>query len=148
MEHFAKIFNDFNYFRKALHLRCFTGLWIRHYFAPHLPLNFRSSHQRCSVRKDVLRNFAKITGKHLRQSLLAQGFSYEFCEISKHFFFKEHLWATASKTLSQIKKKPRFCEIVFQQFFKLDYFCVHYSELCYSFVINIKSEKTELSLQV
>ena len=25
----------------------------------------RSSHQRCSVRKAVLRNFAKFTGKHL-----------------------------------------------------------------------------------
>ena len=29
----------------------------------------RSSHQRCSVKKVVLRNFAKFTGKHLRQSL-------------------------------------------------------------------------------
>ena len=30
---------------------------------------FRSSHQRCSVRKGVLRNLAKVTGKHLCQSL-------------------------------------------------------------------------------
>ena len=29
----------------------------------------RSSHPRCSVRKGVLRNFAKFTGKHLRQSI-------------------------------------------------------------------------------
>ena len=29
----------------------------------------RSSHRRCSVTKDVLRNFAKFTGKHLSQSL-------------------------------------------------------------------------------
>ena len=29
----------------------------------------RSSHQRCFVRKGVLRNFAKFTGKHLCQSL-------------------------------------------------------------------------------
>ena len=29
----------------------------------------RSSHRRCSVRKCVLRNFAKFIGKHLRQSL-------------------------------------------------------------------------------
>ena len=29
----------------------------------------RSSHQRCSVRKGVLRNFTKCTGKHLSQSL-------------------------------------------------------------------------------
>ena len=31
--------------------------------------SFRSSHWRCSVRKGVLRNFAKFTGKHLWQSL-------------------------------------------------------------------------------
>ena len=30
---------------------------------------FRSSYQRCSVRKGILRNFAKFTGKHLCQSL-------------------------------------------------------------------------------
>ena len=29
----------------------------------------RSSHQRCSMKKGVLRNFAKFTGKHLCQSL-------------------------------------------------------------------------------
>ena len=29
---------------------------------------FRSSHRRCSVKKGVLRNFAKFTGKHLCQS--------------------------------------------------------------------------------
>ena len=38
--------------------------------------NTRSSHRRCSVRKDVLRSFAKFTGKHLCQSL----------------FFKKRLW--------------------------------------------------------
>ena len=51
-------------------------------------------------RKDVLRNFAKFTGKHLCQSLffnkvfnfikketLAQVYSCEFCEISKSTFF-------------------------------------------------------------
>ena len=43
--------------------------------------------------KGVLRNFAKLTGKHLCQSLfiiketLAQMFSCEFCEISKNIFF-------------------------------------------------------------
>ena len=30
---------------------------------------FKSSHQRCSVRKGVLRNFAKFTGKYPCQSL-------------------------------------------------------------------------------
>ena len=68
-----------------------------------------SSQRRCSVRKAVLRNFAKFLGKHLCQSLflnnacnfikkatLAQVFSYEFCEISKNTSFIDHLWETAS----------------------------------------------------
>ena len=63
----------------------------------------RSSHQRCSVKKVVLRNLAKFTRKHLSQGLffkkvvggacnfikketLAQVFSYEFCKISKNTF--------------------------------------------------------------
>ena len=35
--------------------------------ALHFCLVFRSSHQRCSVKKVVLRNFTKFTGKHLCQ---------------------------------------------------------------------------------
>ena len=52
--------------------------------------------------KGVLRNVAKLTGKHLCQSLffnketLAQVFSREFCEISKYTFFKQHFRTTAS----------------------------------------------------
>ena len=74
---------------------------------------FRSSHRRCSVRKGVLRNFAKFTEEHLCQSLffnkvrpkacnfikketLSQVFSFAFCGISKYTFFIEHLRATAS----------------------------------------------------
>ena len=62
-------------------------------------------HQTCSVRKDVLKNFAKFRGKHLCLSLffnkvagaeaLAQVFSCEFCEISKSTFFTEYLRTTA-----------------------------------------------------
>ena len=73
----------------------------------------RSSHQSCPIKKGVLRNFAKFTGKHLCQSLflnkiagqrpatllkkktLAQVFSREFWEISKNTFFTEHLRTTA-----------------------------------------------------
>ena len=39
----------------------------------------RSSHRRCSIKKDVLKNFAKFTRKHLRQSLFfnkVAGLSY------------------------------------------------------------------------
>ena len=49
--------------------------WLRHqnklccftYFLPLVP--FRSSHQRCSIQKGVLRNFTKFAGKHQCQSL-------------------------------------------------------------------------------
>ena len=81
--------------------------------------NIRHSLRRCSVKRGVLRNFAKFTGKHLCQSLyfnkvaglpkacnfikietLAQVFFCKFCEISKNIVFTEHIWATASKTLN------------------------------------------------
>ena len=57
-------------------------------------------------KKGVLKNFAKLTGKHLFQGLflnkvtkketLAQAFSCEFCEIFKNTFFTKQLWTTAS----------------------------------------------------
>ena len=75
---------------------------------------FRNSRRRCSVRKTVLRNFAKFTGKHLCQrvsflmKLQASGLQlYEkrnsgkgvfllILRISKNTFFTEQLWSTAS----------------------------------------------------
>ena len=39
----------------------------------------RSSHQRCSVRKGVLRNFAKFTGTHLFQSLFFNKIAWHRC---------------------------------------------------------------------
>ena len=38
-------------------------------FAITIQMTIRSSYQRCSVRKGVLRNFAKFKGKHLCQVL-------------------------------------------------------------------------------
>ena len=49
--------------------------WLRHQnklccFTYFMPLvSFRSSHQRCSIQKGVLRNFTKFAGKHQCQSL-------------------------------------------------------------------------------
>ena len=59
--------------------------------------SFISSYRRCSVRKGVIRNFAKLTGKHLcrvsvgtynfiKKEALSQVLSWEFCEISKNNF--------------------------------------------------------------
>ena len=58
----------------------------------------RSSHRKCSMIKDNLENFTKLTGKHLFQSLFLiwQMLSCKICEIFKNIFFTEHLWTTAS----------------------------------------------------
>ena len=65
----------------------------------------RGSQQRCSIKKGVLKNFTKFTGKRLCQSIffnkvikkflkfikketLAQVFSCEFCEIFKNTFLQ------------------------------------------------------------
>ena len=48
----------------------------------------RSSHRRCSVRKDVLKNFAKFTGKHLCQSL----FFNRVAGLRPATLLKKRLW--------------------------------------------------------
>ena len=63
----------------------------------------RSNGQRRSIKKGGLRNFVQLTRKHLCQSLfnfikneiVVQVFSCEFCEIFYTFFTKHHR-ATAS----------------------------------------------------
>ena len=85
----------------------------------------RNSHWRCSVRKGVLRKFAKFTGKQARNFIkkqtLVQAFSCEFCEISKNAFFIEHVRATVSlivgfntATLLIINSLLNFCERSFR----------------------------------
>ena len=74
----------------------------------------RSSYWRCSVRKDVFRNFAKFTGKHLCQSLffnkvagprpgtlLEKRIWCKFCKISKNKCFTDYPRATASAHFSR-----------------------------------------------
>ena len=95
---------------------------------------FRRSPRRCSARKGVLINFAKLTGKNLRQSLffnkvaglkpttllkkkiLVQVFSCKFCKIYKNTFFIEHVRTTASISYSypillRSSRLQRFFEI-------------------------------------
>ena len=93
-----------------------TVFLLKYHVDWHPRKSSRSSHRRCSIRKGVLRNFAKFAGKDRRQSLffnkdaglrlkacnfikkeaLARVFSCEFSETSKKTFFTEHFWATAS----------------------------------------------------
>ena len=49
--------------------------------------NLRSSHRRCSVKKGVLRNFAKFTEKHLCQSPFFNEVAGRACD-----FIKKGLW--------------------------------------------------------
>ena len=67
--------------------------------------NVRKSYLRCFVRKGVLRNFAKFTGKHLRQSLFLNKVT-------------EHLWTTASIMSCdyRILIHLSFCRIFFEFF--------------------------------
>ena len=71
---------------------------------------FRSSHQRRSIKKGVLKNFAKFTGKHLCQSLFfntVEGLS----SIFKNIFFTEHPRATAS--VDSPKSMSLYCNGLF-----------------------------------
>ena len=52
------------------------------------PLKSRSSHQRCFVRKGILRNFAKLTGKHMCQSL----FFNKVAGLRAATLLKKRLW--------------------------------------------------------
>ena len=52
-----------------------------------------SSHRRCSIKKDVLKNFDVF---FIKKETLAQVFSCEFCEIFKNTYLKEHMRTAAS----------------------------------------------------
>ena len=85
----------------------------------------RSSQRRCSVRKGVLRNFTKFTGKHLCQSLFFNKvvgprpatllkkrlwhrcFPVNFVKFPRTPFFTEHLWTTASEPGRETLLKKR-----------------------------------------
>ena len=53
-------------------------------------INTRSSNRRRSVRKIVLTNFAKLTGKHLCQSLLLTKLQVSYLKISNNFFLSRN----------------------------------------------------------
>ena len=87
-----------------LSLLCVT---VIRYKTTHMQL-LLSSHQKCAIKKGVLKNFAKFAGNIcvslffnkvaglrpaslLKKESLAQEFSCEFCEIFKNHFFTKHL---------------------------------------------------------
>ena len=88
------------------------------YNKPILELSSRNSRPEGFCKKDVVRNFTKFTGKHLCQSLFFNKvaglrpaallkkrlwhscFPVNFVKFLRTPFFLEHLWATASVSLS------------------------------------------------
>ena len=78
----------------------------------------RSRRGRCSMRKGVLKVFAKFKGIHLcrshsfnkckflKKEIPMQLFSCEFCEIFKNTFFIENLQATASENTRYLRGLP------------------------------------------
>ena len=92
-----------------------------------LRYGYRSSHQMCSLKKVVLKNFAKFTGKHLCQSLFFNKvaglrpatlfkkrlwhkcFPVNFAKFHRTPFYIEHLWWLLLKpdTLNKGTNKPQ-----------------------------------------
>ena len=68
--------------KKRIWQRCFPVHFANFLRTP------RSSHQRCSLKKGVLRNFTKFTGKHLCQSL----FFYKVVGLRPATLLKKRLW--------------------------------------------------------
>ena len=68
--------------KKRLWQRCFPVHFANFLRTP------RSSHKRCSLKKVVLRNLTKITGKHLSQSL----FFYKVVGLRPAALLKTRLW--------------------------------------------------------
>ena len=63
----------------------------------------RSSHQRCSIKKGVLRNFTKFTGKHLCQSLF-------FNKVAGlHLFHRTPLVAASASSKFNWSFIPEYC---------------------------------------
>ena len=68
--------------------------------------NDRSSHQRCSMKKGVLRNFTEFTRKHLRQSL----FFKKFAGLRPSTLLKKKLWYRCfSVNFVKFLRTPFFC---------------------------------------
>ena len=70
--------------------------WFPVYFSNFLRTP-RSSYQRCSLKKGVLRKGGRQTCNFIKKETLAQLFFSETCEISKNTSFIEHLRTTASE---------------------------------------------------
>ena len=67
----------------------YYSILLESYRSSSVVLNqYRGSHRRCFMKKSVLRNFTKFTGKHLCQSL----FFNKVADLRPATVFKKRLW--------------------------------------------------------
>ena len=106
--------------------------------------NYRSSHQRCSMKKGVVRNFTKVPGKHLCRSLIFNKKRHRTATLLKkrlwhrcfpvnflkfqgtHFFHLVAASGIKSKIVmnqSSRKKKVFFCNVYFFRRIFFEYLC-------------------------
>ena len=121
---------------------------------------FRSSHQRCSAKKAVLKNFSIFAGKYLCWSLIiiaglyrpitllkresSTGFSCEYCEIFKSTYFKEQRWrllffsSYSPSALSFLLAACPISKIIFMQIYLAfkTYEFFHFCRLVFSRFLN------------
>ena len=82
----------------------------------------RSSHQRCSVRKGVPRNFAKLSGKHLCQRL----FFNKVAGLGPASLSKRRLWRRCFLVnFAKFLRTPLFTE---QLWWMLQYYLMYFSD--------------------
>ena len=103
------------------------------------------------MKKGVLGNFAKFTGKHLCQGLffdkvavqacnfieketLAQVLSCEFCEISQNTFFTKHPWTSASVCFDRSLSFPVVSLIPWYNVILFEFQLMRLYWLCYAIV--------------
>ena len=91
---------------------------------------YRSNHQMCSIKKGFLKNFAKITGKHLCQSL----FFNKVAGLSPATLLKKRFW-------------HRWFPVKFAKFLITPFFTEHLWWLLLEEVNSLKNQKTLLHLR-
>ena len=104
-------------------------------------------------KKGVVRNFAKITGKHLCRSLfcnkeetMAKVFLDEVFKISMNNFFTEHLRTTASKSCA-VKIKRRKKGSVARKTDESDYKSLQVTTSYYKWLLIYTAQKMKFSIQ-
>ena len=99
---------------------------------------YKSSHQRCSARKGVLRNFAKFTGKQLCQSLWERCFPVNFAKFLRITFSQNtsgRLFLNTGSVFRRIKDSVFILMkyYIFNKYYILIYTCLHLNILIYIF---------------